>query len=205
MKVLKKILIFFALLTGATVLGAAYLHIHWMYTLAGISLGVVVIASALDILITGKTWGAAAGMSQFYRETKHTERYSGAPARMIGVVALLFGCIAIAASVIDATTPGGIDVFWDGFLQSPRAWGLITGLAGFIVTIMGIIRAKVGSAAAPGAYNKVIEAGFRMGGIFRAVLGAVMMLIAGLLITAPGALQRTLDGLWQAIVQHVSP
>lgn len=205
MKVLNKILIFFALLTGSSILGAEYFRVHWMYTLAGISLGMVAITSALDILITGKARGAAAGMSRFYRETKRTERYSGVSARMFGVLALLFGCIAIAASVIDATTPGGINAFWDDFLKSPRAWGLIIGLAGFIITITGIVRAKVGSAAAPEAYNKVIEAGFRIGGVFRGVVGVVMMLIAALLITAPGVLQRTLDGLWGAIVQHISP
>ena len=124
---------------------------------------------------------------------------------MIGVVVLLSGCIAITLSVIDATAPGGTGAFWAGFLRSPRAWGLIIGLAGFIVTTMGVVRAKVGSAAAPGAYNKVVEAEFRVGGVFAAATGVAMLLIAALLIFAPGVLQGMLASLREKIIRKISP
>jgi len=70
---------------------------------------------------------------------------------------------------------------------------------------MGVVRAKVGSAAAPGAYNKVVEAEFRVGGVFAAATGVAMLLIAALLIFAPGVLQGMLASLREKIIRKISP
>src|SRR3972149_6136015 len=100
--------------------------------------GLVAITGGLRILITGQARGASTGTSQWYRDSKYTERHSGVRARIIGVVLLIAGPIVIALSAIELSTPGGMDAFWDEFLSSPRAWGLVVGLAGLMVTLMGM-------------------------------------------------------------------
>ena len=202
MKTLNRIFVFCMLLTAASVLGGEYLHTPWMYNVAGMSFGLLAIIGAIQILITGEARGTAAGVDM-YHESKYTERYSGAKALIIGIVGLLAGFIFIALSSLDLFTPGGIDAFWDRFLRSPRAWGLILALAGSIVTLMGIVRAKSGSAATPDAYSKAVEAEFKIEGIFAAIAGSAMLVIAALLIIAPDVLLTVLEHL-KTVVKNLA-
>ena len=115
---------------------------------------------------------------------------------MIGIVVVIGGMLFTALSVIDLTSSGGIEAFWDDFLRSPRAWGLIAGIAGLLVTLIGLVRTMAGSAAAPGAYNKVVEAEFSAGGVMAVVAGVVLLALAAALIVAPDVFQGALDDLW---------
>ena len=202
MKTSNRIFVFCMLLTAASVLGGEYLHTPWLYNVAGMSFGLLAIIGAIQILITGEARATAAGMDMFH-ESKYIERYSGAKARIIGIVGLLAGFIFITLSGLDLLTPGGMEAFWDHFLRSPRAWGLTLALAGSIVTLLGFVRAKSGSAATPGVYSKAVETKFKIEGIFATIAGLAMLVIAALLIIAPDVLLTMLEHL-KTVVKNLA-
>lgn len=196
MKILNKIFVFAALLTGAAVAGGEYLDMRWMYNLAAIGFGLMSVLGGFRIMIEGEAHGASVGRDFYAGNIEHAERHTGTRARMIGLLLLMAGPIIITLSVIELTTPGGMDEFWDEFLRSPRAWGLILGIAGFMITLMGIVRAKAGTGSKPGTFSETVEAEFKGQGIVHVIAGVVMMIAAAVLIVAPDLLQGTLDDLF---------
>lgn len=189
MKTLNKLFILSLLITGASVAGGEYLDMPWMYDAAMIGFGMVAILGGARIMITGQARGASTGMSTFYRETENTQRFSGSSARLIGALLLLAGPLVISMAILDLTFDGGMDAAWEEFLKSPRVWGIAAGLSGLMITMMGIVRARTGTAATPGARSEVVETEFKMGGILAIIAGVVLMAAAVVLIVAPDLFQ----------------
>lgn len=190
-----KIVLLGLLVAGGLVAGAEYLGLTWMYNLVVIEFGVLALIAGIQIMITGKAKGGVAGMSQAYGDSKYRERHTGMQARMIGIVVLLGGTIFIAMSVIDLAI--GMDAFWREFLDSPRAWGLVAAVAGLMLTLIGLVRAKSGSGAEKGAYSDMVEAEFKGGGIVTTLAGLALLVLGAIMMIYPSLLQGTLDELFQ--------
>lgn len=196
MKVLHSLEIGSFLVAGAAVLAGEYLELPWLSGAAPVAFGVAVLAGGVRILVTGQSKGAAAGMDHWYRPSKYTERHTGTPARLIGALLLIAGLLFIVMGVIALTARGGMDAFWQEFLKSPRAWGAVAGLAGIMMTLAGTVRAIAGSGAAPGAYNRVVEAEFKIGGVVTAAVGLGLLFLAAVLLMSPDYLPNALDKLF---------
>lgn len=185
MKTLNRLFVLSLLITAASVAGGEYLDLPWLYDAAMIGFGTVAILGGARIMITGRARGASTGMSTFYRETETTQRFSGSSARLIGALLLLAGPLVISMAIIDLTITGGIDAAWEEFLKSPRVWGIASGLSGLMITMMGIVRARAGTAAAPGARGKTVETEFRVSGVMAIIAGIFLMTASAILIAAP--------------------
>jgi hypothetical protein len=185
------------LLFGAAgaVAAGEYFNMPRLYSVAIIAFGMIGVAGGLKAIVTGK---AHSGRTRIV-DKKYIERYSGAPARMLGVVLLLGGLLFVVGGAISGVSPSGLGDLGDRILGSPRAWGLILAFAGTLVTLMGIVRAKTGSAATPGTYGEMAEAEIRGGGMMATLAGVIMLVPAVVLIVAPGLFQSLADNLKNSI------
>lgn len=195
MKVLDTIQVASFVVTGAAVLGAEYLGVRWLYNLAAIAFGLAVIIGGMRVMITGRARGAAVGMDRWHRDTRHTENHSGIRARLIGVLLLLGGSVMIALSAIETATTAGMESFWAQALRSPRSWGAVSAIAGLLMLIAGLMRAKAGTGSEAGSRAGVVEAEFKVRGVVTALAGLALLAVGAVLLVSPDILEGALDRL----------
>lgn len=179
------------LVAGAAVAGGIYLDQPRLYPLAAVAFGLFGVIGGIKAIAGGQL---VMGRQNIVNPDK-VERYAGITARMIGVVLLVGGLGIVVIGAIYLASPDGAASLEDSVLRSPRALGAILGVAGLLVTLMGMVRAKAGSGTRNEAYGSTVEAEIKGGGMITTVVGIAMIALALSMIIAPGAFQGFLDDL----------
>jgi hypothetical protein len=155
-----------------------------------------IIALGIEMLVTGRaifsTW---AGQSW-----GHYERYSELPARLWGLLFLVFGAFLGLLTLSDVILPSGAEGIWAKFMDSPRGFGILLLGIGAIAVMYGIIRIIAGTAlSGTGAGAMVSNFLERIWGGFVLLIGLGLALLGLVLIVAPDILLTPIHQVLQSI------
>lgn len=155
-----------------------------------------IIALGIEMLVTGRaifsTWpGLSWG---------HYERFSGLPARLWGILFLVFGGFLGVFTAADAIFPGGAEAVWSKFMDTPRGVGIFSLGAGAIAIMYGVIRVIAGSALAGSGLGATVSNFLeRTWGGFVLLIGLGFALLGLVLVIAPDILLAPINQVLQSI------
>lgn len=161
-----------------------------------------IIALGMEMLVTGRAvFSAWAGQSW-----GHYERFTGLPARLWGILFLLFGGLAGALTLAGALVPDGAGVVWARFLDTPQGLGLVLFGVGAVATMLGMIRVIAGTAL-PGSglgarVSNLLE---RIYGVLVVLLGLVIVVVGLVLVGAPDLLLAPINQILRSVPTPPSP
>lgn len=116
-------------------------------------------------------------IKMFNRLYSRRENFSGLPARLIGVMILLFGAGVTLYAFFEWTSPGTAGKYLEGLVDSSRGWGILLITFGFFTLLFGLIRLIGGSAHRPEERSGWVDFGYRARGLFNTVLGLILLAV----------------------------
>ncbi len=129
-------------------------------------------------IILGIETFASGRIEMFNRLYSRRENFTGAPARLFGVMIFLFGTGVTLYAFFEWTQPGTASEYLAGLVKSSRGWGILLITFGFFTLLFGLIRLIAGSAHRPEERSAVTDFGYRARGLVNVVVG-VILLVAG--------------------------
>ncbi len=139
-----KLGIFAFVIAGGMVFAAEKFNMPQLIPLALGLFGLFGIALGIETIASGK-------IEMFNRLYSRRENFTGLPARLFGVMILLFGTLVLFYAFYEWTSPGAAGKFLAGLVGSSRGWGILLLAFGFftllfgspIVMILGVIAAAI--------------------------------------------------------------
>lgn len=199
MKTLERNGFLLILLMGGLVAAADYYDLPWLFSLLLVALGLAACLGAIRILMRGEAFEGRSRLGN----PRFVRRYAGLSAKLIAFVLLLAGPIIVVLGLMEVSSPGRASGFLSGLSDSPYGWATILGLAGLMVTAMGITRILSGSALPRGTYARHVELSLRVGGAYTALTGLAMLALAAAALFAPDLLNQLLEQLKELLEQAV--
>lgn len=188
MKTLERITLLLLLSVGGLVLAADYYDLPWLSSMAIIAFGLIACLGGVRILVRGEAFEGKTAINPRY-----VRRYTGVSARLIAVVLFLAGPVVMVLGFMDLSSPGRASSFLTELGDSPQGWAIILGLAGLMVTAMGIVRVLSGSGTSPGVYYRYVEFSIKVGGAFSILIGLAMLSLAAVGFLAPDLLKELFE------------
>lgn len=129
-------------------------------------------------VILGIETFASGRIEMLNRLHSRREYFSGAPARLFGVMIFLFGIGVALFAILEWTQPGTVGRYLEGLVGSSRGWGILLITFGFFTLPFGLIRLIAGSAHRPKERSGLVDFGYRARGLVNVVVG-VLLFVAG--------------------------
>jgi len=193
---IEKLGVYVVLLSGGLVYANEYFGIPWLASLAIMLFGLWVAAWGVEVALKGE-------VKLINREYRRYEFFSGVPAGLWAAIFITTGGLLLFFGYLDWTSPGGTESFLDRLTNSPAGWGVVLGVAGLLVTAVGVIRLLAGSAMRDKRVSKFQELGFRLGGAWYTLFGLAMLSLAAGLFFAPSLLKSIFDGLVNLVKEWI--
>jgi hypothetical protein len=153
---------------GALVLLSEYLGMPRLMPLALALLGLVAVFTGVDTAFRGS-------LTAFDRHSSRREYYTGLPAYLIAAAILLIGAALVLFSVWDFMQPGAVRSFLEGLWDTNRGRGMLLMTAGVFPFLFGLVRVLAGSAYRQDQRSKLVDFGFRLGGVAGMAVGLLLM------------------------------
>ena len=171
MRIVDKLAIPIILIAGGLVFLAERINLPGLTLLAMVLFGVFAILLGVGTLIQGR-------IQMFDRLYSRREHYSGLPARLLGLVILLFGVGIVAYVAMEWIQPGVAEDFLAGLVNSDRGWSILLFFFGFFTLLFGLVRLIAGSAHSKEERRLLTDLWFRFQGLVGTVVG-ILLLTAG--------------------------
>ncbi len=156
--------------------------------------GLIALAGGSEMLI-----GARAELMEGGLRT----RFRGLPARLWGVVFILFGSLMVVIAAAAWLSGENVGTFFTRFFTTqatPARWGALLLIAGILVSITSLINVLAGSGReGRGLLFRLSEIEVRLWGALYLVIGLGLAAIGVLLILAPESLLALLERLMEGI------
>ncbi|WKZ42689.1 MAG: hypothetical protein QY302_11365 [Anaerolineales bacterium] len=166
-----KLGIFVFIVAGGMVYAAEEFNMPQLIPLAMGLFGLFGVSLGIETLVSGE-------ITLFNRLYSRRENFTGLPARLFGVMILLFGTAVSFYAFYEWTTPGAAGKFLAGLVGSPRGWGILLITFGFFTLLFGLIRLIAGSAHRPEERSRWVDFGYRARGLVN-LIAALIALIGG--------------------------
>src|SRR5512143_439479 len=105
----------------AVALSGNFLSIPIVMKAGFVCICLAILLVGIEMLLTGRAvftaWPGG-------RSWGHYERFSGLPARLWGILFLIFGGFLGALTLADIVFPSGAEAVWAGLMDTPRGMGL---------------------------------------------------------------------------------
>ena len=172
MKLADKLAVPAIVIAGGMVYVAEEFNLPYLIPLAMGLFGLFGIILGIETFTSGK-------IEMFNRRHSRREHFSGAPARLFGVMIFLFGIGVTLYAFFEWTQPGTAGKYLAGLVGSSRGWGILLITFGFFTLLFGLIRLIAGSAHRPEESSGLVEFGYRARGLVNVVVG-ILLLVAGI-------------------------
>ncbi|GIK10132.1 MAG: hypothetical protein JETCAE02_00080 [Anaerolineaceae bacterium] len=163
-----KLGIFAFVIAGGMIFAAEKFNMPQLIPLALGLFGLFGIALGIETIASGK-------IEMFNRLYSRRENFTGLPARLFGVMILLFGALVLAHAFYEWTSPGAAGNFLAGLVGSSRGWGVLLITFGFFTLLFGLIRLIAGSAHRPEERSEWTDFGYRARGLVNLIVGLVAL------------------------------
>ena len=171
MKLADKLAVPAIVIAGGMVYVAEEFNLPYLIPLAMGLFGLFGIILGIETFTSGK-------IEMFNRRHSRREHFSGAPARLFGVMIFLFGIGVTLYAFFEWTQPGSAGKYLAGLVESSRGWSILLIIFGFFTLLFGLIRLIAGSAHRPEERSGLVDFSYRARGLVNVVVG-VMLIIAG--------------------------
>jgi hypothetical protein len=171
MKFADKLAVPAIVIAGGMVYVAEEFNLPYLVPLAVGLFGLFGIILGIETFTSGR-------IEMFNRLYSRRENFTGAPARLFGVMIFLFGIGVTLYAFFEWTQPGMAGKFLEGLVGSSRGWGILFITFGFFTLLFGLIRLIAGSAHRPEERSGAVDFGYRARGLVNVVVG-VILLVAG--------------------------
>ena len=151
-------------IAGGMVYIAEEFNLPYLIPLAMGLFGLFGIILGIETFTSGK-------IEMFNRRHSRREHFSGAPARLFGVMIFLFGIGVTLYAFLEWTQPGTAGKYLAGLVGSSRGWGVLLITFGFFTLLFGLIRLFAGSAHRPEERSAVTDFGYRARGAVNIIIG----------------------------------
>lgn len=172
MKLADKLAVPAIVIAGGMVYVAEEFNLPYLIPLAMGLFGLFGIILGIETFTSGK-------IEMFNRRHSRREHFSGAPARLFGVMIFLFGIGVTLYAFFEWTQPGTAGKYLAGLVESSRGWSILLIIFGFFTLLFGLIRLIAGSAHRPEESSGLVEFGYRARGLVNVVVG-ILLLVAGI-------------------------
>lgn len=170
MKLSDKLAVPAILLAGGMVYIAEEFNLPYLFPLAMGLFGLFGVVLGIETFASGK-------IEMFNRLHSRREYFSGAPARLFGVMIFLFGIGVALYAFLEWTQPGTAGKYLAGLVGSSRGWGILFIIFGFFTLLFGLIRLIAGSAHRPEERSGVVDFGYRARGLVNVIVGIVLCVV----------------------------
>lgn len=171
MKLADKLAVPAIVIAGGMVYVAEEFNLPYLIPLAMGLFGLFGIILGIETFTSGK-------IEMFNRRHSRREHFSGAPARLFGVMIFLFGIGVTLYAFFEWTQPGTAGKYLAGLVESSRGWSILLIIFGFFTLLFGLIRLIAGSAHRPEERSGLVDFSYRARGLVNVVVG-VMLIVAG--------------------------
>ncbi len=171
MRIVDKLAVPVILIAGGLVYLAERINMPILTLLTMGIFGVFAILLGAGTMIQGR-------IQMFDRLYSRREHYSGLPARLLGLVILLFGVGIVVYVVMEWMRPGEAGTLLSGLVDSNRGWSILLFTFGFFTLLFGLVRLIVGSAHSREERRLLTDLWFRFQGLVGTVVG-ILLLAAG--------------------------
>ena len=166
-------------------------HLPALISLGGVCIGAFALVAGIAAIVTKRL-----GFETRQRNFGRLEVYTGAAARLWGILFIAFALLVFLLVGIGWFYPGGAEAFWAKFLGQPWGWGIILLAIGLVLVVNGIIRLLAGSA---GYYKGLADLVERISGIIPLLIGLGLAAVGLGLIIAPDPLLSLAKQAWTFI------
>lgn len=111
----------------------------------------------------------------FNRRQSRREYFSGAPARLFGVMIFLFGAGVSIFAILEWMSPGTAGAYLSGLVDSSRGWGILLATFGFFTLLFGLIRLIAGSGHRSEERSGIVDVGYRARGLINIAIGLIAL------------------------------
>ena len=170
MKLSDKLAVPAILLAGGMVYIAEEFNLPYLIPLAMGLFGLFGVVLGIETFTSGK-------IEMFNRRHSRREHFSGASARLFGVMIFLFGIGVALYAFLEWTQPGKAGKYLAGLVGSSRGWGILLITFGFFTLLFGLIRLIAGSAHRPEERSGVVDFGYRARGLVNVIVGIVLCVV----------------------------
>ena len=158
------------LLAGGMVYIAEEFNLPYLIPLAMGLFGLFGVVLGIETFTSGK-------IEMFNRLHSRREYFSGAPARLFGVMIFLFGMGVALYAFFEWTQTGLAGEYLASLVKSSRGWGILFITFGFFTLLFGLIRLIAGSAHRPEGRSGVVDFGYRARGLVNVIVGIVLCVV----------------------------
>ena len=170
MKLADKLAVPAIVIAGGMVYVAEEFNLPYLIPLAMGLFGLFGIILGIETFTSGK-------IEMFNRRHSRREHFSGAPARLFGVMIFLFGIGVTLYAFFEWTQPGTAGKYLAGLVESSRGWSILLIIFGFFTLLFGLIRLIAGSAHRPEERSGVVDFGYRARGLVNVIVGIVLCVV----------------------------
>lgn len=170
MRIVDKLAVPVILIAGGLVYLAERINMPILTLLAMGIFGVFAILLGAGTIIQGR-------IQMFDRLYSRREHYSGLPARLLGLVILLFGVGIVAYVVMEWMRPGEAGTFLSGLVDSNRGRSILLFIFGFFTLLFGLVRLVAGSAHSKEERRFLTDLWFRFQGLIGTVVGILLLAV----------------------------
>lgn len=171
MRIVDKLAVPVIMIAGGLVFLAERINMPSLTLLAMVLFGVFAILLGVGTLIQGR-------IHMFDRLYSRREYYSGLPARLLGLIILLFGAGVVAYAAMEWLQPGVAGKTLSGLVSSNLGWSILLFAFGFFTLLFGLIRLITGSAHSREERRFLTDLWFRFQGLVGTAVG-ILLLAAG--------------------------
>ena len=168
MKLADKLAVPAIVIAGGMVYVAEEFNLPYLIPLGMGLFGLFGIILGIETFSSGK-------IEMFNRRHSRREHFSGASARLFGVMIFLFGIGVALYAFFEWTQPGMAGKYLAGLVGSSRGWGILLTTFGFFTLLFGLIRLIAGSAHRPEERSGLVEFGYRARGLVNVVMGVILL------------------------------
>lgn len=164
MKIADKLAVPAIVIAGGMAYAAEKLNLPYLIPLAMGLFGLLGIILGIETFASGR-------IEMFNRLYSRREKFSGLPARLLGVMIFLFGVGVTLYAFFEWTQPGMAGKSLADLVRSTRGWGILLITFGLFTLLFGLIRLIAGSAHRPDERSTVTDFGYRAQGVVNIIIG----------------------------------